>query len=171
MNIGDRVEVMTDIANRYHSSIGIITDADQHAVSQLKEFAVRLADGTETTFSGFQLKVPPTITATRILDEPVSRSLRRMGGRADRHLLFTADEYEVHLKVVSCEKNRELLGQLSSGTTIWQHALVTLLVRDKPHKTMITDKFGEFIFQQVPHGNVDLEFVLPSRRVVATIDA
>jgi hypothetical protein len=170
LSIGDRVELIRDLEHRYHSRIGIITAADEHSVPVLKEFAVKLADGTEAHFSGFQLKVPPATDARRVIDGAVYSATGMRGAMQGRHLVFGADDFDLHLKVVQSQKHKKVIGQLSSRN-IPDPALVTLLVRGNPRQTATTDGFGEFMFQEVPAGNVSIEILVPSRRILATFDA
>ncbi len=172
LNIGDRVELINDIGQRYHSRIGVITAADQHNVPVLKEFVVKLADGGEEFFSGFQLKKPAATLARRLRDSEVSPFMSGMrGGPGDRHMIFGADDFDLHLKVVPTATHKKVLGQLSSRTTVWDFALVTLLVDGNPRETATTDNFGEFILQEVPAGHVSIEVLVPSHCMVATFDA
>ncbi|HYR90848.1 MAG TPA: hypothetical protein VE422_42695 [Terriglobia bacterium] len=172
LNVGDRVELINDIRHRYHSRIGVITAVDHHDVPVLTEFVVKLADGGQASFSGFQLKRPPATTARRLRDSKVSPYMSGLRGTpGDRHMIFGADDFDLHLKVVPMERNNKVLGQLSSHTSVWDFALVTLLVEGAPRETAITDNFGEFILQEVPAGNVSIEVLVPSHCMVATFDA
>src|SRR5467141_2506987 len=125
LNIGDRVELINDIGQRYHSRIGVITAADQHNVPVLKEFVVELADGGEEFFSGFQLKKPAATLARRLRDSEVSPFMTGMrGGPGDRHMIFGADDFDLHLKVVPTATNRKVLGQLSIEVLVPSHCMV-----------------------------------------------
>ena len=172
LNIGDRVELIRDIGHRFRSRIGIITAADQHAVPVLQEFVVRLADGGEAIFSGFQLTKPPARAARRLEDSDVSFHTPGMRGKVeDRHLLFADDNFDIHLKVATSPEHKNVLGQVTSRTTTWELALVTLLAQDRPHETATIDGFGEFVFRKVPAGNLNIEILIPSHRVVVPLDA
>jgi hypothetical protein len=171
-NIGDRVELIREIGHYYPSRIGIIASAGKHPVSLLREFLVRLADGTKATFSGFQLRTPTATAAHKLLDSAASASTSGMrGSLGGRHLLFAAEGFDIHLKLASSERRKIVVGQLTSETSKWNHALVTLLVQDAPHVTTSTDSFGEFLLEEIPSGNVSIEILVPSYRVVATFEA
>jgi hypothetical protein len=172
-NIGDRVELIREIGHYYPARIGIITSAGTHPVSLLREFLVRLADGTKATFSGFQLRTPTATAAHKLLDSAASaaNASGMRGSPGGRHLLFAAEGFDIHLKLASSERRKIVVGQLTSETSKWNHALVTLLVQDAPHVTTSTDSFGEFLLEEIPSGNVSIEILVPSYRVVATFEA
>jgi hypothetical protein len=172
LKIGDRVELISDIGHRFRSRIGIITAADQHTVPVLKEFVVRLADGGEAIFSGFQLKKPPARAARRLVGSDVFSHTSGMRGKVeDRHLLFVDDNFDIHLKVATSQEHKNVLGQVTSRTTVWELALVTLLAQDRPYETATTDSFGDFMFRKVPAGNLNIEILIPSHRIVVPFDA
>jgi hypothetical protein len=171
LNISDRVELITEIRHSYRSSIGIITAADEHAIPALREFVVRLADGTEATLSGFQLRTVPATSARAISDSTQSRHTSgTRGSPKDQHLRFANDDFDIHIKVSTSTKHKKVFGQVISSTTVWELALVTLFGETQLPETVTTDRFGEFTFQDVRAGRMGIEIFVPSHRVIATFD-
>jgi hypothetical protein len=171
LNIGDRVELIPDIGHHYSSRIGIVSSADEHPVSALRDYVVSLADGTTAAFSGFQLRTLTRTVARKLHDSAIASSpLGVRGALENRHLLFGAEHFEIHLRVAASTQSRQAVGQVTSEVINWEHALVTLLVEDTPRITKSTDRFGEFMIEEIPAGNVSLEVLVPSYRVVASFE-
>jgi hypothetical protein len=101
-----------------------------------------------------------------------SRSLPLSGIRGmdrDRHLLFTAPDLDIHVKITEADRQKEIYGQVIPHATTEEFTI--MLVTGKEAKEVRRpDRFGEFSFDEVPAGQAAIEIILPSRRVVATFD-
>jgi len=169
LDIGDRVEIVGEVADQFPSSIGIIT-ATEGTVS-LPKFRVRLADGTESVFWDSQLQVPPVMFADMIYDthvSPVPTGLR--GSISEHHMRFISREFDIHVKLSKSEERAILHGQLSANGVAPKSSLVTLLFNHSPLATTVADSCGEFRLEQIPSGDAMLEIFVPSRRIVAAFD-
>ena len=170
--LGDRVEIVGEIANQFQSKIGVVTAAEE-SVECGGKFTVRLADGTEAVFRGSQLQILPVVFGDMILDthvSPVPSGMRGgTGATSMRHMRFISREFDIHIKLAGSE-NKNLLGEVSTNEDARQPFLITLLLEDKPFASTTTDTLGEFNFNQVPSGPAVLEVMVPSRRIVARFE-
>ena len=168
--LGDRVEVVGEIANQFQSKIGVITAAEE-SVECGGKFTVRLADGREAVFRDSQLQILPVVFGDMILDthvSPVPSGMRGgTGATSMRHMRFISREFDIHLKFVGSGERESLLGQITANEVAPQTSLVTLLFNHQPFASTTTGTLGEFDFELVPCGNAMLEILMPSRRIVA----
>jgi len=166
--LGDRVEIVGEIANQFQSKIGVITAAEESAVSSGK-FTVSLADGTEAVFGDSQLQILPVVFSDMILDtqvSPVPSGMRGgTGATSMRHMRFISREFDIHIKLAGSEKEKNLLGEINANQDVQQPFLIRLLFDDKPFASTTTE-LGEFNFNRLPSGNATLEILVPSRRIV-----
>jgi hypothetical protein len=65
---GDRVQVIGDIARFYKCVVGAVIADERDAVSEMNQYKVRLADGSESDFFDFQLQSPAVMTGRLIED-------------------------------------------------------------------------------------------------------
>jgi hypothetical protein len=166
---GDRIEVVGDIARFLTSKVGVITSDDQRSTSVLKEFSVTLSDGTLGTFFDFQLRIPPNIISRMAFDSVTSGVPSGFrGGAFNRQVRFVAHNFDLHVSVGPSGQNRILFGQLIWASRITELAIVSLLFGDEVLGTAITDSNGEFRFQEVGAGRVNLEIVVPSTRITSS---
>jgi len=172
-NIGDRVEVIGDIARYYSSTVGIITGIERGVTSLFNKHTLRLADGTVGTFLPFQIQIPPATTARLVFDSSASwQPAGLRGATQPRHLRFTAQQFDIHLKVLESETGIAIVGQIfSEKPERIRPALLTLLVEGKPDRTASTDPIGEFKLDAIPPGEVELEIVVPAHRIFASLRA
>ena len=116
-------------------------------------------------------KVDPAPAAMPILfDSSVSSWPAGFRGVVhDRHLLFVDHDFDVHLKISSAEGNKELYGQVipREPRKNSQSSIVTLLVQGKPAEKTTTADFGEFSFREIPTGNLAIEVMMATRRIMA----
>ena len=98
LEIGDRVEIVDDVAGRFPSKIGVITATRE--VAFRRKVTVRLADGTESDFSDSQLQTPSTIFADMMLDTHISLAPGLRGSTFARHMRFISREFDIHLKLM-----------------------------------------------------------------------
>ena len=167
--IGDRVEIVGEIANQFLSKVGIITAAGEVFLGS--KFTVRLADGTEFDFRDSQLHIPAIIFADMIFDthvSPVPSGLR--GSTSRHHMRFISREFDIHLMLTESDKQKDLHGQFMANDVVPESSLITLLFNGEPYATTSTDSCGEFDLRQIPFGSAVLEILVPSRRIVATFD-
>jgi hypothetical protein len=168
-SIGDRVQVIGDIARYYSSTVGIITGIEQGVTSMFDKFTLRLADGAVGTFLAFQIHIPPATTARLVFDNSASWQPSGLRGAAQaRHLRFTAQQFDIHIKILDSELGKGIVGQVFHGKSERiQPALVTLLVAGKPQQTATTDAIGEFKLNAVPSGEIGLEIFGATHRILA----
>lgn len=114
-------------------------------------------------------KLHPAIAAHILFDRSVPASTFGFRGKVqDRHLLFLDQDFDIHMKITAAELEKEIHGQVIPRMRTEESFLVTLLFQDEPAETTTTDSFGEFSFHEVPTGNLAVEILLPSRRIVAS---
>jgi hypothetical protein len=167
--LGDRVEIVGEIACQFQSKIGVITAPRKNGLSPGK-FTVSLADGRKFVFRESQLQITPAVFADMIFDtkvSPVPPGFRGSTESSSRQIRFVSREFDIHLQFVGSGKRESLLGQITANEVAPQTSLVTLLFKDKPFASTTTGTLGEFDFELVPHGNAMLEIVMPARRIVA----
>ena len=117
-------------------------------------------------------KLQPLTRAHMIFDS--SLSLLPSGVRGmdqDRHLLFTAPDLDIHVKITETDRHKEIYGQVIHQAPTEESTIVMLVTEEEPKEMKRPDQFGEFSFNEVPAGDVAIEIILPSRRVVAAFDA
>src|ERR1700674_4663119 len=87
----------------------------------------------------------------------------------DRHLLFADEDFDVHLKISTADGNKELYGRVipRKPRKNSQSSIVTLLVRGKPAEKTTTADFCEFSFSKIPTGNLTIEVMMATRRIMA----
>ena len=170
-SIGDRVEVIGDIARYYRSTVGTITGKEQGITSLFNKFTLRLADGTVGTFLPFQIQIPPATTARLVFDNAASWQPAGLRGAAQpRHLRFTAQQFDIHLKILGSETSKAIVGQIFRGQSEWiEPALVTLLVDGKAEQTTTTDAIGEFKLDRIQAGEIGLEIFVAAHRILALL--
>jgi hypothetical protein len=167
--IGDRVQLVGDIARFYTCVAGVILNDDAYPASVLNQYRVRLADGTVGTFFDFQLQSPPTVTAHVILDTSVApKSAGTRGGPAARQIRLLARDIDIHLHISGAAK-KTIVGQIVTGTAIMRRALVTVLLGDQAADSTATDDSGEFTLRDVAPGKVTIEIIIPGRRIHAAV--
>ena len=166
--IGDRVQVVGDIARFYACPVGIIVQGESDTASVLNQHTVRLADGTAATFFDFQLQTPPAVTAHLIFDSSTAPKGAGARGTAGRQLRLLARNVDIHLRISDSPK-KTIIGQITTGATAVQNALVTLLIGDQIRNTTSTDAVGEFTLSDVASGEVKIEIVIPSRKILASL--
>ena len=113
----------------------------------------------------------PATTAHIIFDSylsPLPSGVR--GIDQDRHLLFVGPELDIHVKIAQVNRHKEIYGQvITHGPR--EESTTILLLSCEASQEMTAGPFGEFTFDEVPSGNVSLEILLPTRRVIAAFDA
>jgi len=166
-NIGDRVQLVGDIARFYHCTVGVIIDGGNYPASVLNLYRVRLADEVEGTFFDFQLESPSQIIARVIFDSAdTPRFKGQRGSLPERHIRFLGRDVDIHLKMTM--PPRTIIGQVLAGTQPVAKALVTLLVQNEIANTSITDDLGEFTWRGLA-GEVGIEIFLPGRRILVPL--
>jgi hypothetical protein len=166
--IGDRVQLVGDIAAFYACIVGTIIQGGGYPSSVLNQYTVRLADGTVATFFDFQLQTPQAVTANIIFDSSVaSRGRGTRGAGAVRQVRLLARNVDIHLRI-SGSARKTIVGEVTAGAPV-RTALVTLLTGDQTVDTTFTDDSGEFTLGDVVPGEVTIEILLPLRRILASL--
>jgi len=166
--VGDRVEIVGDIARYYKSKIGLITEAEQRSVSVIKEFAVKLADGARGTFFDFQLAIPPARIARNEFDSSSSPNPGMRGVTSDRQLRFLTSDFDIHLSVTRANDHHLVMGQIDSREKRSQLVLVSLILAGEAHATTTTNLEGEFRLHDVPSGDITIEMFMPAERILSS---
>jgi len=173
LNIGDRVEIIGDIARYYRSTVGIIVGIERAVTALFNKLTIRLSDGTTGTFFPFQIQIPQAVTGRIVFANSADEQPSGLGGvAAARHLRCYAREFDLHLKILESGSTYAVLGQLLVGESAWVHAaIVTLLLEGRAAKTTTTDGMGEFKLDGIPPGDFDLEVFVPGLRILAHAQA
>jgi len=167
--VGDRVEIIGEIAKYYGSTIGIIAAVGQSQVPVMKDFHVKLTDGSRVRFFDFQLRVPPPTMAGLLSDNWRSPSLSGLrGGAESRHLLFATRDFDIHLKLGRSDEKKTVLGQL---TPVPRISLVSLLIGQQQKETTTMDLTGQFKLHQVGGGDGAVEIFIPDQRIICEFPA
>jgi hypothetical protein len=167
--VGDRVQLVGDIARFYACIIGVVIQDGTYPASVLNQYKVQLADGTVGVFFDFQLQTPPALHAHVIFDSTVSKkNTGTRGATSGRHVQMASRDVELHFKITDGAK-RSIFGQVTAGAVPLRTALVTLLVNAQTVDSKATDDAGEFELSNVPEGEVTIEVLAPGRRVLATL--
>jgi hypothetical protein len=127
-----------------------------------------MPDQKHTAFENRETQ--PVSTARVIFD--TSLEVFHSGVRGidpDRHLLFVGPDLDIHVKISQVDRHKEIYGQVITHGPREDSATILLLSCEAPQE-MTAGPFGEFNFDEVPSGDVSLEILLPSGRVVAAFD-
>jgi len=168
-SVGDRVQLVGDVARFYPSVIGVIIHDTTNPSSVLNQYRVRLADGTFGIFFDFQLHSPSGVRAQVVFDSSVSK--RQSGTRGTtpgRHIQLASRDIELHLKIDASPK-KSIVGQLTLSAAPLPLALVTLSAGNQAIETKTTDDSGIFEFGNVAAAAVTIEVFVPDRRVLASL--
>jgi hypothetical protein len=133
---------------------------------------------------------PVTVLANSIFEPPATRrTLRELvasvvfdsfsqpalagarGASAARQLLLTAEDIDVHLRVWTLGTERRIAGQILSRdkSTDLIGARLHLLNNGQRIGTAEANRFGEFEFDEVVEGALDLEIELPQLRITGVV--
>jgi hypothetical protein len=169
--IGDPVEILDAIAALYDAKIGIILAAEARAINVIKEFTVKLADGIAGNFYDFQLRILTGTMARRVFDSASSGTPSGIRGTiGDRHLRFVEQEVDIHIKIAGRGGFPTIIGQLFVVENAPKYAMATLVFEGKNRETVVIDRSGEFQFTDVPAGDIRIDFLVPSRRILAPFE-
>ncbi|HZI51765.1 MAG TPA: hypothetical protein VFE29_08070 [Terriglobia bacterium] len=108
------------------------------------------------------------VIASAIFDSSSQPALAGARGSAGtRQLLFSADEFDIHLRILVRGTQRRITGQLLSRekNRDVKGTQVHLVQQGKCVETTEVDRFGEFEFHEVPEGPLDLEVELTHLRI------
>jgi len=167
--LGDRVQLVGDIARYYACLVGAVVKEGTYPSAVLNQYTVRLADGTVAAFFDFQLETPPARAAQIIFDSAAPHKTSGTRGAAPgRNVRLLAQGIDIHLKISGGTK-KTIAGQVIAGRSAMQNALVTVFLGDQTVCSTSTDDTGEFTLSDVPAGDIKIEVLIPSRRIVATI--
>ena len=94
------------------------------------------------------------------------------GALSTRQLLLSAEEIDVHLRVWAQGAERRIAGQVlsRSKTTDIGGTRLHLLSEGKRISSVEADKFGEFEFEEVTDGPLELEIELPHLRITGALN-
>jgi hypothetical protein len=167
--IGDHVQLVGDIARFYACGVGTVVEGATDPSAVLNQYTVRLADGTVGAFFDFQLETPPASAAQIIFDSAASqKTAGTRGGATGRNMRLLGRGIDIHLKI-SGGSRKTIAGQVIAGTGAMRYALVTVFLADQTGDSTSTDDTGEFKLSDVPPGDITIEVLVPSRRIVANI--
>jgi hypothetical protein len=171
--IGDRVEIVGDIAQNNKSKVGIITGVlDESSSPSRKMFKVRLADGASSTFFDSQLQAAVPVPARTLFDSSVSPPPADFRGPLDeRHLLFVARNFDIHMRITGSAGNKKLIGEVTPHVPSEVPTVVILFSHGEMKETVTADSSGEFSFQEVPMGDLVVEILVPACRIVTSFSA
>jgi hypothetical protein len=166
---GDRVQLVGDIARFYACIVGVVVKGGTYPAAVLNQYTVRLADGTVAAFFDFQLETPPAHAAQTIFDSAASHKTSGTRGTVTgRNMRLLSRGVDIHLKISGGTK-KTIAGQVTAVTGAMRNALVTVFVGDQTVDSTSTDDTGEFTLSDLPTGDITLEVLIPSRRIVASI--
>jgi len=166
--LGDRVQLVGDIARFYACIVGVVVKGGTYPSAILNQYTVRLADGTVAVFFDFQLETPPAGTAQIIFDSAASKTSGTRGAATARNMRLLGRGIDIHLKISGGTK-KTIAGQVTAGTSVMRNALVSVVLGDQTVDSTSTDDTGEFTLGDVPPGDITIEVLMPSRRIVAAI--
>jgi hypothetical protein len=116
-------------------------------------------------------KLQPATRAYMIFDSSLSLLPHGVRGmNQDRHLLFAAPDLSIHVRITEADRHKEIHGQVIPHAPT-EESTIVMLVKEEPREIRRPDQFGEFTFNEVPAGDIVIEIILPSRRVIAAFDA
>ena len=168
--IGDRVELVGDIARFYKCIVGVIAKVGADTGAILNQYTVLLADGTITSFFDFQLQTLPAVVAHVVFDSAISaKSAGIRGTSAVRQVRLLARDVHIHLRV-SGSGTKTIVGQVAGATTRLRQGLVFLLDGDEILDSTSSEPSGEFTLHEVPAGQMTFEIFIPSRRIIVNLD-
>jgi hypothetical protein len=103
------------------------------------------------------------------LSQPALAGAR--GASAARQLLLTAEDVDIHLRVWTLGTERRIAGQILSRDKSMDvvGARLHLLNEGKRIGTAEANRFGEFEFDEVVEGALDLEIELPQLRIMGVV--
>jgi voltage-gated potassium channel Kch len=166
---GERVQLVGDIARFYACMVGVVVKGSTYPSAILNQYTVRLADGTVAAFFDFQLETPAAMSAQIIFDSAKPHKTAGTRGAATaRNLRLIARGIDIHLKISGGAK-KTIAGQVIAGPSAMRNALVTVSVLDQTVDSASTDDSGEFTVGDIPPGDITIEVLIPSRRIVAAI--
>jgi hypothetical protein len=133
----------------------------------------REMSGRNQTSTPFQIgKLQPATTAHMVFDSSLSLLPHGVRGRDQhRHLLFTAPDLDIHLKIAARDRHKEIYGQVIPRNSTEPSIIVVLVTEEESNQVKRPNHCGEFSFSDVPAGDVAIKIILPSRTVVAAFDA
>ncbi len=167
--IGDRVQLVGDIARFYAFVVGVVVQGEADPASVLNQYAVRLADGTVAAFFDFQLQTPPATVAQIIFDSAVSpKGAGSRPSSAVRQVRLLARDIDILLQI-SGSGTKTILGRVAAGAMTIPKAVVTLLAGDQATRTITSDNTGEFTLRDVVGNKVAMEILVPSRRIIVSL--
>jgi len=114
------------------------------------------------------------IVATLVFDSFAQPALAgaRGGAVSARQMVLRAEGFDIHLRIWAEPPGRKMVGQIlarKDGGSV-EGTQLHLLHQEERFDTVTADKFGEFEFQEVPDGPLNLQIDLPFLTVVGTLD-
>ena len=94
------------------------------------------------------------------------------GAVAARQMVLRAEGFDIHLRIWAEPLGRKMVGQIlarKDGGTV-EGTRLHLLHDEERCETVLADKFGEFEFEEVPEGPLNLQIDLPFLTVVGALD-
>jgi len=141
----------------------------RESLESAPESAVRMAEAIFETPQESEPRGWRQLIASVVFDsfaQPALAGARGAGG--NRQLLLSAEEFDIHIRLLGAGTERRLVGQvLSRGESAFLPGLqVHLLNENGRFETANVDSFGEFEFGEVPDGPLQLQIDLPRRLTI-----
>jgi hypothetical protein len=116
-----------------------------------------------------------TVVARIMFDSFFEQGIRRVRGGAAgpaRQFILRDEEYDIHIKISGDEKCTRIRGQLlpRSGKQFAQPAQCHLLRNGARLQSTTTNETGEFHFDEIPPGDLNLQVDLPGLTIVGSLN-
>jgi hypothetical protein len=140
------------------------------ASEQDLENAVNIFRPPEKRESMFR-SVLAAITFDSLL-QPAMAGVRGTASSAARQLVMRAEEFDIHIKIWGERDHKQMLGQLlpRKGQDFLGTARFHLLRNGEKLESTTTDDMGEFLFRDIPEGELSLQIDLPNLTVIGALN-
>jgi hypothetical protein len=170
LNVGDRILILPRFAHLYPRNLGEVVDVqlDPHR-EILNEYTIKFLDGSTANLFEFQIQrdVSAYQTSRAVLAFDTSQQtavIPLRGSPPDRHLLLQTPTIDIDMKIYWIKSAASVIGQIleRSSASFVADAEVTLMNRDLPASTVITDNQGTFLFSGLASGPLEIQILLHS---------
>src|SRR5262249_156031 len=126
--------------------------------------------------SYMQLTKDATFVVARIVFDsfryPAITGFRGSSPEPARRFILRDEEYDIHIKIWGDDDKKEVHGQVlpRSGTQFPQPAQCHLLRKGSRFQSTTTTETGEFHFQDIPAGDLNLQVDLPGLTIVGSLN-
>jgi hypothetical protein len=104
--------------------------------------------------------------------DPGITGLRGSSPESARRFILRDEEYDIHIRIWGDDDRKQIHGQLlpRSGTGFAQPAQCHLLRNGVRFRSTSTNDTGEFHFEDVPEGDLNLQADLPGLTIVGSLN-